>query len=236
MASPEPFVFHGGIFPFQARVEGARPTTQVKGHFAVPSVGGDFSADDGPWDLADVGGRGPGRIERVEIVVLGKGDSSDSETVVECTLSGVALPRVTATTLSARLVSRFDGVLHAFEAEVAAVDLEIDQKPYQVNRTLLASLQRKPAATIRNMASLGAASFAPINGPDTNLACFVVQPAQPASAVSDVVVGEYAIGERDRRLTMLRMPSAAPAAGATASSRGGSVVLLQVFVNGHKPP
>jgi hypothetical protein len=236
MASPEPFVFHGGIFPFQARAQGARATTDSRGDTAVPSVGGDFSRSDGPWDLADVGGRGPGRIDRVDIVVLGEGDASDSQTVVECTMSGVALPRVTATTLSARLVSRFDGVQHAFEAEVEAVDLMIDRKPYQVNRTLLAALQKKPAAAIRNMAIAGAASFAPTNGPDTNVACFVVQPAQPASAVSDVVVGEYAIGDRDRRLTMLRMPPAAPAAGAMASSGGGSVVLLQVFVNGHKPP
>ncbi len=156
--------------------------------------------------------------------------------MVECIISGVALPRVTATTLSAKLISKFDGVQHTFEAEVDAVDLEIDQKPYQVNKTFLATLQGKPAAAIRSMATAGSASFARTNGPGSKTACFVVQPAQAGNAASGVVVGEYAIGETDRRLTMLRMPPAASAAGAAASSSGGSLVLLQLFVNGHRPP
>lgn len=236
MASPEPFVFHGGIFPFQARVEGPTPAFDVRGEAALPSVGGNYVRRDGPWLLPAIGGLGAGRIDHVECRVVGTGHSGDSESMVECIMSGVALPRVTATTLRAKLISRFDGAQHTFEAEVDAVDLEIDQKPYQVNATFLAKLQGKPAADIRTMASANAANFARTNGPASNLACFVMQPAQAGNAASDVVVGEYAIGETDRRLTMLRMPPAASGAGAMASTSGGSVVLLQLFVNGHRPP
>ena len=240
MASPEPFVFHGGIFPFQARVRGPVPKTHVRGDVALPSVGGDFLTEDGPWDLPDIGGPGPGRITKVTRHVRGEGDSEESTSSVECIIEGIELPRVKATSLRAKLTSSFKNDLHTFEAEVDVVNLNVDGRLYEKDAALLATVQGKPVAAIRGMmAGAHAASFAPANGPGSNVACFLVKPVQAVVAASDVVVGEYSIGEHDRRLTMLRIglpASTAAAAGAAATSSGGSVVLLQLFVNGHKPP
>jgi hypothetical protein len=50
-------------------------------------------------------------------------------------------------------------------------------------------------------------------------------------------VGEYSIGDRQRRLTMLRIEMKPVAAAATdASFQQGSVVFMELLVNGHKPP
>ncbi len=238
MGHPEPFVFHGGIFPFQARVGGSTPTTHVRGEVALPSVGGDFFREDGPWVLPAIGGSEPGRIAKVKRHVRGEGNAEKSTTRVECTIFGLKFPRVAATEIHAELISTFEGDQHTFDAKVKVESLQIDGQFYEVNESLLLLLQGKPAAAIRGMTTgEHAANFAPPNGPGSNLACFVVKPAEADNGASDVVVGEYSIGERDRRLTMLRigLPASTSSAAGGPTSRG-SVVLLQLFVNGHKPP
>lgn len=85
----------------------------------------------------------------------------------------------------------------------------------------------------------------------TDLACYVLEPVlaggvermplqiRKGDTQVDVFVGEYLVAEQRRRLTMLRVemrPVGAPAAAAAASTQKGSVVVLELVINGHKHP
>jgi hypothetical protein len=61
-----------------------------------------------------------------------------------------------------------------------------------------------------------------------NLACYLIAAPHSTSSNASVAMGEYSIGDDARRLTMLRVDDPA--------SPEDSIVLLQLFVNGHRPP
>jgi hypothetical protein len=253
MAGPSPFVFHGGVFPFEARLDGGRPVHFMRGTVALPRVGGDFSEDDGPWVLPPIGSASPGTIRRVKRRVTGEGDARRSTTRVSCEIEGLVLPGlITAERLEAGLTSTFDGERHSFDEEVNVDGLRIDRNAYQVNEAVLGRVKGRSLAELRDtvrtdpalmphLAGEGAAE--PAAAASGNLACFLVQPHEPrrltkGSTELDVVVGEYSIGDRQRRLTMLRieMKPVAAAAATSAAYQRGSVVFMELLVNGHRPP
>jgi hypothetical protein len=254
MAGPSPFVFHGGVFPFEARLDGGRPVHFMRGTVALPRVGGDFTEDDGPWVLPPIGSASPGTIRRVKRRVTGEGDARRSTTRVSCEIEGLVLPGlITAERLEAGLTSTFDGERHSFDEEVNVDGLRIDRNAYQVNEAVLGRVKGRSLAELRDtvrtdpalvphLAGEGAAE--PAAAASGNLACFLVQPHEPlrlskGSTELDVVVGEYSIGDRQRRLTMLRIemkPVARAAAGTDAAYQRGSVVFMELLVNGHRPP
>lgn len=251
MAGPSPFVFHGGVFPFEARLDGGRPVHFMRGTVALPRVGGVFTEDDGPWVLPPIGSATPGTIRRVQRRVTGEGDARRSTTRVTCAIEGLVLPGLmTAERLQAGLTSTFDGERHSFEEEVTVEGLKIDRKAYQVDEAVLGRVRGRSLAQLRDTVRADPALVPhAIDGDDAepaaaasgNLACFLVQPHEPlrfakGSTELDVVVGEYSIGDRQRRLTMLRIEMKPHAAATDAAFQQGSVVFMELLVNGHKPP
>jgi hypothetical protein len=252
MAGQSPFVFHGNVFPFEARLDGGRPVHFMRGTVALPRVGGDFTEDDGPWVLPPIGSGSPGTVRRVQRRVTGEGDARRSTTRVSCAIEGLVLPGlITAERLEAELTSTFDGERHSFEEAVSVEGLRIDRNAYQVNEAVLGRVKGRSLAELRDTVRADPALVPHLasEGGDAeraagNLACFLVQPHEPVrlskgSTELDVVVGEYSIGDRQRRLTMLRIemkPVAAAAAATDASFQQGSVVFMELLVNGHKPP
>jgi hypothetical protein len=76
-----------------------------------------------------------------------------------------------------------------------------------------------------------------------DLACHLFDPGnlrfRVESTIYDVFLGEYLIAERQRRLTMLRVemkPAEGLATGGEASSLEGTVILLELRINGHTHP
>jgi hypothetical protein len=253
MAGPSPFVFHGNVFPFEARLDGGRPVHFMRGTVALPRVGGDFTEDDGPWVLPPIGSASPGTVRRVQRRVTGEGDARRSTTRVSCAIEGLVLPGLmTAERMEAQLTSTFDGERHSFEEEVSVDGLRIDRNAYRVNEAVMGRVKGRSLAELRDtvradpalVPHLADGSDAEPAAASGNLACFLVQPHEPlrlskGSTELDVVVGEYSIGDRQRRLTMLRIemkPVARAAAGTDAAYQRGSVVFMELLVNGHRPP
>jgi hypothetical protein len=257
------FLFHGEVFPFGAQL--TNPSLRnVKGALALPRVGGELKIDEGPWDLGSLGSfsQQPARVARVTSRAVGEGDATTSKTEVACSLEGLELPGILkADRLSAEITSLYANGQHAFTQEVVLDGLQVNGQVarYSMSRHVLDTVQASPTvADLRlrmqsDPAVLQNCTDAGTNGTG-DVACFVVEPivnnqvarmplhiVQGNTAI-DVFVGEYRVADQSRRLTMLRIEmkpvngSAAAATAATAAPQRGSVVFLDLTINGHRFP
>lgn len=233
------FVFHGAVFPFQGRDGGSGAVSLMKGEVTLPSIGGEFSRKDGPWVLPAVGSLGSGRIQSVERTVKGEQPSTGVyRSTVECTMEGLSLPglKLKADRVKATLVSNFGPAGRTFEESVEVVNLQIAGRTYSEDAAILGLVKGQSKGSLRSstdttlMAHLAVANTPQGLAPDSddNLACYLIAGPHSTASNASVAMGEYSIGDDARRLTMLRVDDPA--------SPDDSIVLLQLFVNGHRPP
>ncbi|HKE19962.1 MAG TPA: hypothetical protein VKB80_34045 [Kofleriaceae bacterium] len=255
------FLFHGEVFPFGAQLEGPR-VRNVKGALALPRVGGELHVDEGPWDLGPVGGFSPqpARVDRVTSRAVGEGTVNNSKTEVACTIEGLRLPGILkADHLSAEITSVYANGQHSFSQEVVLDGLQLDGQvaQYSMSRHVLDTVQASPSVAALRLrmqndpAVLQNCMDAGTNGTG-DVTCFVLEPTvnntvarmplrivQGASEI-DVFVGEYRVADQSRRLTMLRVemrPAGMQAAPlAAAGPQNGSLVFLELEINGHRHP
>jgi hypothetical protein len=256
------FLFHGEVFPFGAQLEQPR-VRNVKGAVALPRVGGELRIADGPWDLGALGSFSaqPARVARVTSEASGEGNAASSRTHVACTIEGLELPGILkADRLSADITSTFVNGRHSFVQDVVLDGLELDGQAgqYVMRRHVLDAVQASPTvADLRLRMNSDAAVMDNCVNAGTNgtgdVACFLLEPTvnntvqrMPLTIIKgdtevDVFVGEYLVAAQSRRLTMLRIemkPAAASAAAAAraAAPQNGSMVFLELVINGHKHP
>jgi hypothetical protein len=270
---PRRFLFHAEAVAYGARIDAPR-LREVKAAIALPSIGGNAHAHANAHD--------PQALVRFDYAVSsvsGERRGKAYETRAACTLEGVEVAGVLrADVLAAVLTSRYvDG--HSFHEESVTVKgLTVNGQAYEVDAsalngvrkcptlaTLKATLARDPglAATFLKTGGPANAKGQPVETSSGELACFLLEPRlgqKPASLQFEakgrkfqIVLGEYMIGERERRLTLLRVvlgpatlppPSRPPKGGAAPMmlTKEGeppsddSLVFAEMRINGSTYP
>jgi hypothetical protein len=249
------FLFHGEVFPFGAHLEQPR-VRNVQGALALPRVGGELDIDQRSWTLGPLGSFSaqPATVARVTARATGQGDARSSKTTLSCTIEGLDLPGILkADRLTADITSMCSNGQHSFTQDVTLDGLKVDDLAgsYGISRHVLAAVQASPtvAALRQRMQSdpvvRDNCMDAGTNGTG-DVACFLLEPTvnnqvqrmplriPKGDTVVDVYVGEYQVADQNRRLTMLRIEMTPSSPSAAAQS--GSVVFLELAVNGHKFP
>jgi hypothetical protein len=246
------FLYHGEVVAYAARLDQPR-LRDVKGAVALPGAGGRASVLE-PSD--------PGALVRFDYAassVSGERYGDAYETRVTCSIEGLDVGGVLrADLLSAVLTSSYASEHHFCEESVTLKGLWADGESRDADAQVLTSVRACPTlARLRSAAvhdarlhrSLAAAGtpFDAAGQPRLtsagDVACHLFDPPQLRfrSGATDyhVFLGEYLIAERQRRLTLLRIemtPSTVREGRGDPVSREGTVVLLELRVNGHTHP
>lgn len=238
MSTPARFLFGGQVVAAGVRLERPR-FREVRAGLVLPGIGGDASVRDGPAVLA-----GLVRFAHASSRVIGDQDGNTCRTRVSCVIHGLEMPGVLRADRLAAELSSTHGDGHAFHEDTLTVEgLRVDGHPYQVNAPLLQTVRSGPTlAQLKSAVARDAAAARSVSeSAGGGLVCSLVEgrAAETAGGPSrrfemdgnsvDVFLGEYRVGERSRRLTMLRVdlePS-----GQAAEPRQGSLVFLEIRID-----
>jgi hypothetical protein len=219
-------LFGGAAVAAGVRLERPR-YREVRGAVVLPGIGGEASVRDGPSVLA-----GLVRFGHASSRVIGEQDAG-----------GVDMPGVRRADRLAAELSSTSGPDHAFHEDSLTVEgLRVDGHPYQVNAELLRAIRTGPTLDrLREVVGRDpvAARAVSETGPGELVCSLVEARAQGAarrfamdSTMVQVSLGEYAIGERQRRLTMVRV-ELEPVAGQSpaAEARQGAILFLELAID-----
>jgi hypothetical protein len=246
------FLYHGEVVAYAAHLDQPR-LRDVKGAVALPGAGGRASALE-PSD--------PGALVRFDYAassVSGERYGDAYETRVTCSIEGLDVGGVLrADLLSAVLTSSYVSDHHFCEEAVTLKGLWANGEYRDADAQVLTSVRACPTlARLRSAAvhdvrlhrSLAAAGtqFEPAGQPRLtsagDIACHLFDPPhlrfRAGATDYQVFLGEYLISERQRRLTLLRIemaPSTPRDARGDPVAREGTVILLELRVNGHTHP
>jgi hypothetical protein len=246
------FLYHGEVVAYAARLDQPR-MRDVKGAVALPGAGGRASVLE-PSD--------PGALVRFDYAassVSGERYGDAYETRVTCSIEGLDVCGVLrADLLSAVLTSSYVSDHHFCEETVTLRGLWASGEYRDVDAQVLTSVRACPTlARLRSAAvhdarlqrSLAAAGtqFDSAGQPRLtsagDVACHLFDPPQLRFRADgtdyQVFLGEYLMSERQRHLTMMRIemtPSVARDGRSESSSLEGTVVLLELRINGHTHP
>jgi hypothetical protein len=230
-------LFGGAAVAAGVRLERPR-YREVRGAVVLPGIGGEASVRDGPSVLA-----GLVRFGHASSRVIGEQDAGGGRTRVSCVIHGLDMPGVLRADRLAAELSSTSGPDHAFHEDSLTVEgLRVDGHPYQVNAELLRAIRTGPTLDrLREVVGRDpvAARAVSETGPGELVCSLVEARAQGAarrfamdSTMVQVSLGEYAIGERQRRLTMVRV-ELEPVAGQSpaAEARQGAILFLELAID-----
>jgi hypothetical protein len=244
------YLYHGEVVACAARLDQPR-LRDVKGAVALSGAGGRASVLDASEPGALV------RFDYAASSVSGERYGEAYETRVTCSIEGLDVcGAVRADLLSAVLTSSYVGEHRFCEETVTLKGLWADGAYRDADAGVLASvracptLERLRAAAAhderlhRSLEAAGtpfdAAGLPRLTGAG-DVACHLFDPPRlrfcAGATDYEVVLGEYLVGQRQRRLTLLRIemkPAARDAAD--PGSPEGTVILLELRINGHTHP
>ncbi len=251
MAVQRRFLYHGEVVAYAARLDQPR-LRDVKGAVALPGTGGRVSL----LETCD-----PGALVRFDYAassVSGERYGEAYETRATCSIEGVDVCGVLRVDLLSAVLTSSYVHEHAFHEETVTLKGLWANGEYRgTDSQVLTRVRACPTLSKLKVAasederlrkSLAAAgtSFDGAGRPRPtgagDLACHLFEPGslrfRVASTSYEVFLGEYLIAERQRRLTMLRveMKPAEGAAAAGAESVEGTVILLELRINGYTHP
>jgi hypothetical protein len=252
MAVQRRFLYHGEVVAYAARLDQPR-LRDVRGAVALPGTGGRVSL----LETSD-----PGALVRFDYAassVSGERYGEAYETRATCSIEGLDVCGVLRVDLLSAVLTSSYVHEHAFHEETVTLkglwaDGEYRSTDSQVLTRVRAcptlSKLRAAATEDERLRKSLAAAGTPFDGAGMprptaagDLACHLFDPGnlrfRVESTIYDVFLGEYLIAERQRRLTMLRVemkPAEGLAAGGEASSLDGTVILLELRINGHTHP
>ncbi len=251
MAVQRRFLYHGEVVAYAARLDQPR-LRDVKGAVALPGTGGRVSL----LETCDPGGLV--RFDYAASSVSGERYGDAHETRATCSIEGLDVCGVLRVDLlSAVLTSSYAHEQTFHEETVTLKGLWANGEYRSTDSQVLTRVRACPtlnklraaAAEDERLRKSLAAAGTPFDAAGMprptsagDLACHLFEPGslrfRNASTIYDVFLGEYLIAERQRRLTMLRveMRSADGTAGGESSSVEGTVILLELRINGHSHP
>jgi len=251
MAVQRRFLYHGEVVAYAARLDQPR-LRDVKGAVALPGTGGRVSL----LETCD-----PGALVRFDYAassVSGERYGEAYETRATCSIEGLDVCGVLRADLLSAVLTSSHVNEHTFHEETVTlkglwVNGEYRATDSQILTRVRAcpTLSKLKAAAAeddrlkKSLASAGTSfdeSGRPRPTSAGDLACHLFDPGSVrfrADGTSyEVFLGEYLVAERQRRLTMLRVEmkptdAAAPAGGESVE---GTVILLELRVNGYTHP